>query len=363
MKCPGGSRPVAWRSMHHESRAPTLAMQSNRPYVLSIATDLATPARETGWQGTRSVGRLVDAALVEAFRRTKLEPPRPEIRVDPTLQAGQIQVATRDGLKALFHAPGPGERWILDPEDATTGANSLLFGLRGRVVEEGSQPVEFSADRNELFELLAAHLIAARGLAVADTGALASLADVALGNPMTAGTEPSSRAQALAQWARAMFTIGVPELSTIELLDAGISVAAHEAQDPKARENAVRAGVVRLAAGWARLIQHRELPMFEVSAELCQQLSARGAGQRNRAQVALRRQLALVMLRLPNALRRPGVLAIQAEAAEQAAWGLLLDPELAGLPKTSMALADFSGARHRRSCVLGVPENGRGRAA
>ena len=103
--------------------------------------------------------------------------------------------------------------------------------------------------------------------------------------------------------------------------------------------------------------------MFEVSADLCEQLSVKDPTQRIRAQAALRGQLALIMLRLPDALHRPGVLAIQAEADEDAAWDLLLHPDLAGLPKTSMAMADFSDVMHRRRCVLGAPEPARAKAA
>lgn len=346
--------------MNGERRIPLYAMKSQRHYTLSIATDLAAPDSQTDWEGTLSVDRIVDATLVEAFRRTKLAPPRPEIRVNPALAAGQVELSTRDGLKGLFDTPGPAERWTLDPENVKSNGNSLLFGLQGRIVEQDFDDAAFSADRRGLLELLTAHLIEARGLTAADTGTLARLADGNLGNRVAPGDEPSPQAQALAQWARSMFAIGVPELSTVELLDVGISVGAQEADQ---RERAIRSGVERLAAGWSRLIAHQELSMIEVSAELCGRLSSKDPAERSRAQAALRGQLGLIMLRLPDALHRPEVLAIQAEADEDAAWDLLLHPDLAGLPKTSMAMADFSDVMHRRRCVLGAPESAGAKAA
>lgn len=338
-------------------------MKSNRHYTLSIAPDLAAPDPETGWEGVLSVDRVVDATLVEAFRHTKLAPPRPEIRVHPALEPAQIEIATRDGLKAIFEAPGVGERWSLDPESVSAGTHALLFGLQGRVVAGDFEGSEFSVDRNGLFEVLTAHLIAVRGVAVADTEPLARLADGCLGHGTPGGQEPSPQAQALALWARSMFAIGVPELSTVELLDVGIQVAAHEAEDTGARERALRDGVERMAPGWSRLIDREDLSMFEVSADLCEQLASKEPNERNRAHAALRGQLALIMLRLPDALHRPGVLAIQADATGEAVWDLLLHPDLAGMPKTSMAMADFSNVMHRSRCVLGAPEPTRTKAA
>lgn len=338
-------------------------MKSNRQYTISISPDLASADPDAGWEGTLSVDRVVDAALVEAFRRTKLAPPRPEIRVHEGLEPSQVELSTRDGLKAVFDVPGPGEIWRLDHDEVAGNVSSLLFGLQGRVEPGDSKDSEFRADREGLFGLLAHHLITARGLAVADTGTLARLADTSLGHRKSTGSDPTPQAQALALWARSMFIIGVPDLSIVELLDVGISVAAHEAEDADAREAAVLAGTERLAAGWTRLVGYQDLPLFEVSAELCAQLSSKEPGERNRARTALRGQLALIMLRLPDALHRPGLLAVQQGAEEQATWNLLNHPELVGLPKTSMAMADFSEVSHLRQCVLGAPKSARAEAA
>jgi hypothetical protein len=339
-------------------------MQSTRHYSITLAEDLAVPSPDAAWEGTLSVERIVDAALIEAFRRTKLAPPRPEIRVNRALEPSQVEIATRDGLKAVFDAPGPGEVWCLSPERVPSSASALLFGLEGWVqaADEDGGP-EFRLERVALLDLLARHLITTRGLALADTGCLAQLADSSLGKRANAGDEPSPQAQALAQWARSMFSVGVPELTTVELLDVGRAVGAHEAGSAELRDGALRAGIERLAAGWPRLVGQRSLDLFEVSAELCEQLASKEAAERQRSQAALRAQLALIMQRIPGALSRPGLLAIEAGASEEAVWSFLLHPDLAGLPKSSMDMADYSEVAARRRCVLGAPEAPRAAAA
>lgn len=352
-------------SMGVASHEPTHVMKRSQKYSLQISEDLAQPAAEADWEGLLSLDRVVDASLVETFRKTKLAAPRPSTGVSQALEAGTVELSTTDGRSARFQVPSGADRWTVEQERPQNTAGALLFGLSGEILSpaelESGSPTEGEAltlDRKGLLGLLSGYLVRTFGVPVADTGPLGALATGFLGEKTQGAGQPSPRGSALAKWACSMHEMGVPDMSVSELFDLGLRVEAQEADTAEAHRDAVRSGLMKVAATWPqRLGEGGSLPILEVSAELSEQLASRQGLDSQRAEIALAGQIALIMARIPKLLGSPGLVACSLDTPEEHIWNLFSSPALAGIPKTSLSFANFGDAMRNRCCVLRAPES------